>query len=250
MITVEDITDEFLFSLSKHQLEELTKQIYRVYKKKYRAHWSRIPKYGKMRRWFTKEELKKFFNAFNRDDPQEFRFWFFFRTVYSFGLRISEALSLKIDNIFWKQKALAVQRAKRNYTQLLPMSDWYIAELHQYCLMFKPQIEAYRWLFFSSNPNNEGKPWSTAPVRRKFREICVRAGLDRGYGVSTNGKKLYIFTVHSLRHSFAKHLLLNGENIRTVQELLGHAKLSSTEVYTQVVEEELRRALNKLHSSL
>ena len=110
-------------------------------------------------------------------------------------------------------------------------------------------LEKYRYLFYSLF--REGKPWASAIVRRKFREVIKRAGLDYAYGIAADGRKLYAFSVHSLRHSFAKHMLEhNNNNIRLVKDLLRHSRLSSTEIYTQTSESELREAMNKLHSSL
>lgn len=243
-ISLNDITDNFLFSLKKHELEKLTKRVHAVYKKKYRSNWSREPKYGKMRRWFTKGELRKFFNGFKEN---EFRFFFFFYTVYCFGLRISEALKIKIGDVFWKQKALCVNRAKGGGQELMPASEDFLFLLHQYCHMFEQEIKGFEWLFFSNNPNNLGEHWSTGPVRKKFREVTKRVGLDRVYGKSSDGRNLYIFTVHSLRHSFGKHLLDLTKDIRLVQELLGHSSVESTEVYTKSSESEMRSAVNELN---
>jgi integrase/recombinase XerC/integrase/recombinase XerD len=86
-------------------------------------------------------------------------------------------------------------------------------------------------LFLSKN----GRPLGTSDVRRRLRTWAVRAGLPAGY------------SPHALRHSFATHLLDGGADLRTIQELLGHASVSSTQIYTRVESARLRSTYARSH---
>jgi site-specific recombinase XerD len=86
-------------------------------------------------------------------------------------------------------------------------------------------------LFLSKN----GRPLGTSDVRRRLRTWALRAGLPAGY------------SPHALRHSFATHLLDGGADLRTIQELLGHASVSSTQIYTRVESARLRSAYARSH---
>ena len=83
--------------------------------------------------------------------------------------------------------------------------------------------------------NKHGESLSTRSVRRKLDKYLVEAGLDPG------------ISPHTLRHSFATHLLNNGADLRSVQELLGHASLSTTQIYTHVTTERMKKVYNDAH---
>ena len=151
--------------------------------------------------------------------------------LYGSGLRISEALGLNIDDVQLSSRVLRVM-GKGSRERLAPLSDTSCDSLKSWLderpLMAHPDEPA---LFVGSR----GSRLDRREAARIVERLCRRAGLD--------------FTVspHSLRHSFATHLLTAGADLRSVQELLGHSRLTTTQRYTQVSLEHLMEAYDKAH---
>lgn len=151
--------------------------------------------------------------------------------LYGSGLRISEALGLNIDDVQLSSRVLRVM-GKGSRERLAPLSDTSCESLKSWLderpLMALPDEPA---LFVGSR----GSRLNRREAARIVERLCRRAGLD--------------FTVspHSLRHSFATHLLTAGADLRSVQELLGHSRLTTTQRYTQVSLEHLMEAYDKAH---
>ncbi len=140
-------------------------------------------------------------------------------TCYAAGLRVSEAVHLKISDIDSTQMILHVRQGKRRKDRIVPLSKTLLEFLRVYWRAARP----HDWLF----PGRNGQPFSV----RAVQHACLRARKKSGLKQKV--------TVHSLRHSFATHLLDNGANLRTIQLLLGHSSLRSTAVYTHVSTKEL-----------
>ena len=141
--------------------------------------------------------------------------------IYSAGLRVSEAVKLKLEDIDFERKTLMVRNGKRsaargNKDRCLPLSTVLAKGLHTYLQTFKPQT----WLL---NSNIRGKPYSTRSIQAVMQQALLKANIKK------------TASVHSLRHSFATHLLENGVNIVSVQALMGHAKIETTLVYLQLL---------------
>ena len=151
--------------------------------------------------------------------------------LYGSGLRISEALGLNMDDVQLSSRVLRVM-GKGSRERLAPLSDTSCESLKKWLderpLMALPDEPA---LFVGSR----GARLNRREAARIVERLCRRAGLD--------------FTVspHSLRHSFATHLLTAGADLRSVQELLGHSRLTTTQRYTQVSLEHLMEAYDKAH---
>jgi site-specific recombinase XerD len=136
-------------------------------------------------------------------------------TAYAAGLRVSEVVSLRVDDIDSQRMVLRVRQAKGRRDRYVMLSPRLLALLREYWKVARPT----EWLFPGDVP---GQPLNTSTVYR----ICVQAARDAGLGKHV--------TVHTLRHSFATHLLEAGTDIRTIQVLLGHRNLKTTAVYTHV----------------
>jgi len=151
--------------------------------------------------------------------------------LYGSGLRISEALGLDVDDVQLSSRVLRVM-GKGSRQRLAPLSDTSCDSLKSWLderpLMALADEQA---LFVGSR----GSRLNRREAARIIERLCRRAGLD--------------FTVspHSLRHSFATHLLAAGADLRSVQELLGHSRLTTTQRYTQVSLEHLMEAYDKAH---
>ncbi|WP_291332527.1 tyrosine recombinase XerC [Desulfovibrio sp.] len=151
--------------------------------------------------------------------------------LYGSGLRISEALGLNIDDVQLSSRVLRVM-GKGSRERLAPLSD-------TSCERLKSWLDERPLMALSDEPalfvGSRGSRLNRREAARIVERLCRRAGLD--------------FTVspHSLRHSFATHLLTAGADLRSVQELLGHSRLTTTQRYTQVSLEHLMEAYDKAH---
>ena len=141
-------------------------------------------------------------------------------TCYAAGLRISEVTHLRVTDIDSSRMVIHVQQGKGRKDRLGPLSPKLLEQLRAYWRVSKPKT----WLF-------PGRPKSRPMVTRSLQKICRRARDDAGI--------TKLATVHSLRHSFATHLLEAGTNVRTIQLILGHRRLESTATYSHVSTREL-----------
>lgn len=134
---------------------------------------------------------------------------------YATGLRVSEVLHLRVSDIDRQRMTVRVEQGKRRKDRYVMLSPKLLEQLQDYTKQYRPES----WLFPGGRP---GQPLSREVASRVFRRALQRAGLNKPA------------TFHSLRHAFATHLLENGASIRTVQVLLGHRSLTSTQLYTHV----------------
>lgn len=149
-----------------------------------------------------------------------------FELIYSCGLRISEAASLSFGMLFLGEHIIRVT-GKRRKERIIPFGEEAARWLATYLAEGRPALER--------GPRNDriflnrsGRGISRKGIWKRFSELRLISGVD--------GK------VHTLRHSFATHLLAGGADLRTVQELLGHADISTTQIYTHVDADDLGKA--------
>ncbi len=165
--------------------------------------------------------------------PLEARDRAMFELAYSCGLRAEEIVNLNLDSVDFESEALRVI-GKGQKTRLVPIGEPAQRTLRRYLETARHSLSCSRAeqaLFLSRN----GRRLSTSDVRRRL-QIWVRE-------LSAHGR----VSPHSLRHSFATHLLEGGADLRSIQELLGHSTVSTTQVYTRVEPATLRRAYEKAH---
>lgn len=146
-----------------------------------------------------------------------------FELVYSCGLRISEACSLLMGNVHLKEKILLV-RGKGDKERIVPFGDAAKEWLVRYFDEVRPNLVG-RKIVAHVFVNYKGEAISRKGVWKRFKELENFTGIN--------------CKVHTLRHSFATHLLSGGADLRSVQELLGHADLATTQIYTHVDTSEL-----------
>jgi integrase/recombinase XerC len=153
-------------------------------------------------------------------------------TIYSCGLRISELCGLRADDIDWNEKLIRV-RGKGKKERLVPVGEPALKAIENYWDTLK-QPPSGQWPVFFAETK---KPASlqTVQLARRLKKFLVIAGLDPS------------LTPHKLRHSYATHLLDAGADLRSVQELLGHAHLVTTQVYTHITTERLKKAYDTAH---
>jgi len=156
-----------------------------------------------------------------------------FELAYACGLRAEALVSLTLAHVDHDGEQLRVE-GKGRKTRFLPVGEPAMAALRLYLERARPALGdggAQAALFLSKS----GRPLGTGDVRRRLRVWTARAGLQGGV------------SPHALRHSFATHLLDGGADLRTIQELLGHSSLSTTQVYTRVESARLRSAYTRSH---
>ncbi len=172
----------------------------------------------------TKEEVKAMIDA----APTQ-RDKLILELLYSSGLRVSEIINLKTRELNLENKTAMVRGGKGNKDRLVILSEGWTMEIKNYLASRKFESE---YVFSKEN----GLPISVDTVQRLVRACRKKAGIKKN------------ITPHSFRHSFATHLLEAGESIRKIQELLGHSDLSTTQIYTKVSKDELKKVKSPLDS--
>jgi len=151
-------------------------------------------------------------------------------TTYSAGLRASEVIGLKPEHIDSERMLIKVEDGKGNKDRYTLLSVKLLAELRQYYRKYRPEV----YLFPSTYKERKNSPLAYESIRSVYEEARKRAGIKKGEGL------------HTLRHSFATHLLEAGYDIRKIQVLMGHTRLSTTMIYLHVS----RETLSKIPSPL
>ena len=153
-------------------------------------------------------------------------------TIYSCGLRISELCGLRAEDIDWSERLVRV-RGKGKKERLVPIGEPAWKAIQNYWDQLKQPPSGPSPVFFAET--KKAAPLKPLQLSRRLKQYLVIAGLDPG------------LTPHKLRHSYATHLLDAGADLRSVQELLGHAHLVTTQVYTHVTTERLKKAYDAAH---
>lgn len=157
----------------------------------------------------TTEEVKSIINSI-----ENLKHRAIISTIYSCGLRISEAVNLEIKDIDSKAMTIKIVNAKGKNDRIVMLSEKLLELLREYFKEYRPKIYLFEGQF--------GKKYSARSIQQIFNNAVKKTKIK---------KKV---TVHSLRHSFASHLLDSGTDIRFIQELLGHKHLSTTQIYTHI----------------
>jgi len=180
--------------------------------------------------FLTEEEVTKLINLVvpkNKKDELSIRNKAILETFYSTGMRVSEAVSLDIDDVDFITGTVKVM-GKGKKERLVPIGDHAMSALRYYLENRKKKQEA---LFLNKNGKRITDRGVRGVVSRYLRLASIKEGVS----------------VHTLRHSFATHLLNHGADLRSVQELLGHANLSTTQIYTHLTTDKLKSVYDKAH---
>ena len=175
------------------------------------------------------EQIDALLGSIDTSTPSGKRDDALFELIYSCGLRISEACTLKVSNVHLEEKLILV-RGKGDKERIVPFGERALEKILVYMNEVRPALVKGRnvaELFV----NYRGEPISRKGVWKRFQELEALSGVEA--------------KVHTLRHSFATHLLSGGADLRSVQELLGHSDLSTTTIYTHVTDRQLEDAHDK-----
>ncbi|HVT90240.1 MAG TPA: tyrosine recombinase XerC [Tepidisphaeraceae bacterium] len=181
------------------------------------------------------EQVQKLLDAPGDSDLLSARDKAMLEVLYSSGIRVSELVELEMQDLDLQEGVLRV-KGKGRKDRLTPIGSQAIKAMQRY---FELRQQDSRCQQGSNTArvflNKHGEPLSTRSVRRKLDKYLVQAGLDPG------------ISPHTLRHSFATHLLNNGADLRSVQELLGHQSLSTTQIYTHLTTTRMKQAYDAAH---
>ncbi|MDR0933036.1 MAG: site-specific tyrosine recombinase XerD [Victivallales bacterium] len=191
--------------------------------------WRTLPDF------LTVNEVDAFLNAYSEDgDPLELRNRTMLELLYASGLRVSELTDLRLNAVNFEDRIVRVI-GKGSKTRVVPTGDVAIALLQRYITTARPILAAKNpsspLLFLSRN----GRKLDRERIWSIVKEASIIAGIR---------KNLH---PHTLRHSFASHLLANGADLRVIQEMLGHADIGTTEIYTHVDAARLHEIHRKFH---
>lgn len=189
--------------------------------------------------FFYEDEMQALFTSLDQQDyPQKLRDLAILELLYATGMRVSELCHLQMNQVDFNVQLIRVI-GKGNKERIVPVGDQAITSLKNYIKSLRPQL-------LGQNPNqsqsestiflsDKGQPIQAQQVRYILQNIVERSALH-----------LQIHP-HKLRHTFATHLLNHGADLRSVQELLGHEDLSSTQIYTHISKQELRKSYLAAH---
>lgn len=169
------------------------------------------------------ESVEHVLDSIDISTPNGLRDRALFELIYSCGLRISEAANLTFQQLYLEEKLLRVL-GKRHKERLVPFGKEALYWITRYLAESRPLLEKHgksEYVFL----NQEGKGISRKGIWKRFSQIRIKSGVKA--------------KVHTFRHSFATHLLAGGADLRTVQELLGHSDIATTQIYTHIDEASL-----------
>jgi integrase/recombinase XerC len=195
-----------------------------------------LPKVGKrLPKFIYEDEMIDFLNNIDSTTPIGIRNKAIFEVLYGCGLRVSELINVKINELDFVKQELLVH-GKGSVERIVPIHDYAIETIKTYLLEARPTLKIRSekdntYVFI----NHRGNPLTARGVRDILDREIKRQ-------VSTLN-----VSPHSFRHSFATHLLNNGVDLRIVQELLGHASLSTTQIYTKMSKEKLQEEYKRTH---
>ncbi len=181
------------------------------------------------------QEVEKLLDEPNLGTLDGYRDKTMLELLYATGMRVSELVNVPVKNVDMKMQYVIVM-GKGSKERMLPLGRTALHYLEHYLTVVRPQL-------LHGKPDKAAElfvtGWGGPMTRERFYEIIVAYGKSAGIS-----KRV---TPHMLRHSFATHLLNNGTDLRIVQELLGHADISTTQIYTHLDVERLREVYDKAH---
>lgn len=180
----------------------------------------KMPKIPKnLPNYLTTDEVDRLLNI-NCTKPLDYRNKAMLELLYATGTRITELVNLKFNQLDLDECIIRVL-GKGNKERIIPVADVALDNLKKYIYEYRPFILKTRnsdYIFI----NKDGNPISRVGFFKILKKLCLKAGIKKNV------------SPHTLRHSFATHLLNNGADLRVIQELLGHENLSTTEIYSHL----------------
>ena len=183
--------------------------------------------------FLTRDECQRLLQAPDPSTERGLRDAAMLCLLYATGLRVSELVSLRLQDIHWEAEALRTI-GKGDKERVVPVAKTALDLVQRYVLDIRPRY-AVRADDGSVFLNHRGRRLSRVGFWKIVKQYALEAGIRRGV------------SPHTLRHSFATHLLEGGADLRAIQEMLGHADLSTTEIYTHTTDAHLRETYERRH---
>jgi|24BtaG_2_1085350.scaffolds.fasta_scaffold00270_13 integrase/recombinase XerD len=184
----------------------------------------------KLPKFMTWDEIEQFFNSFKLNSYHEMFYYYLFKLCMYSGLRISEALSIKLEDVKWENNSILIKKTKNGTEHLAIPHPKVMLELHKWLKILKKQYPNTPYLF----PHFYSIKSSIGAAERYFKRQLIRSNLPEHY------------YPHSLRHSFATHLYDLGVPLEKIQIMLNHTDISSTMIYTYCATKTLSKEVSKL----
>jgi integrase/recombinase XerD len=182
--------------------------------------------------YLTIEEINKLLDI-KLDNLYNYRDKAILELLYATGIRISELVKLKISNIDFKEDLIRVM-GKGSKERIIPITDEAKSYLDKYIYNYRPIMiknNNTEYIFV----NRYGKPISRQSVFKFIKLECLKKGIKKD------------ISPHTIRHTFATHLLQNGADLRVIQELLGHSDITTTQIYAHLINEQLKNDYEEYH---
>ena len=193
------------------------------------------PKLGrKLPDVLTIDEVERIINSVDLSQDEGERNKAIFETLYGCGLRVSELINLKISDLHFKEGIILVT-GKGNKQRLVPIGKSAEKQITTYLTFVRPAIQVSKQDSDILFLNRRGRKLSRQMIFYIVKNHIEKAGIRKN------------ISPHSFRHSYATHLVQNGADLRAVQGLLGHVSITTTEIYTHLNREDLRKAILEFH---
>lgn len=180
------------------------------------------------------DEIGELIDSVDLSSPEGERNKAILETLYGCGLRVSELINLKISDLHFREGIISVT-GKGNKQRLIPIGGAAEKQIR----IYKDQVRVHQHIEKKSEDilflNRRGRKMSRQMVFIIIKNLVEKMGLKK------------TISPHTFRHSFATHLVQNGADLRAVQELLGHVSITTTEIYTHLDREDLRKSIMKFH---
>lgn len=180
----------------------------------------------------TLEEVDKLLN-FKLETEFDYRNKAMLELLYATGLRVSELINLQLHDINIKNKVLRVI-GKGDKERILPLGDYALSALNEYVNNYRSILQI-KYIDEALFLNNHGKQITRQGFFKILKQIANEVGIKKE------------FSPHTLRHSFATHMINGGADLKTVQTLLGHSDISTTQIYTHITNETIKNNYEKFH---
>ncbi len=209
--------------------------IFEKYRDDLPTQWLEAPKIGrKLPDTLSVQEVELILDAVDLSKKEGHRNKALLETLYGSGLRVSELINLQKSDIYEKEKLLRVT-GKGNKQRLVPLGDYALQQINIYLDEFQKKQSIQKGYENFVFLNRRGKPLTRNMIFLIVKKTTEMAGIQK------------TVSPHTFRHSFATHLLENGADLRTIQVLLGHESITTTEIYTHIDTRYLRKVMEEFH---
>lgn len=179
------------------------------------------------------DEVVVLLESINKTTPLGLRNLALIELIYGSGLRVTELLNIRLEDLHLQQGYVLVT-GKGSKQRMVPISDMAVIAIRNY--MVEARLELIKIKTSNLFVNKSGKPLSRVGFFKTLKKLALDAKLNPDH-----------ISPHTLRHSFATHLLENGMDLRTLQSLLGHEDISTTQIYTHISQKRIKEVYNEAH---